>query len=197
MIWSGEGCVKSRRRVNSDVMPRLSSMHMRPVIGIVGLLFIVVVTSLRTKAQKNNLPRFEDHPVMKTFSGKPAPLKLPSHSKARLFRTMLKLSAEKGPNFAGHYTVGTWGCGSDCRMVALIDAVTGRVYFAPFQVSTGATFHIDSFLFIANESEIDRYLAGEEMLHVYMPAWYVWRHGRFVEIFKAQAARLRRKNRHQ
>jgi len=141
------------------------------------------------------LPRFENHRVTKTFSGKRAPVNLRDHPQAQLFRTRLKLSAEKGSNFAGHYTVGTWGCGSDCRMVAVIDAINGHVYFAPFQVSTGASFRIDSNLFIANESEIDRYLAGEEMLDVYMPAWYVWRKGRFIQIFKTQAERLRKKNR--
>jgi hypothetical protein len=176
-------------------MPLNSSIRMQHVVGIVGLLIVILASWCEASAQKSNLPRFEDHRVPKTFSGKPVPVNLRSHSKARLFRTMLKLSAEKGPNFAGHYTVGTWGCGSDCRMVAVIDAVTGRVYFAPFQVSTGATFHLDSSLFIANESESDRYLAGEEMLDVYMPAWYVWRRGRFVEIFKTQAVRIRRKNR--
>ena len=159
------------------------------------IVVLVATLSFDANAQSSNVPRFQDHRVAKSFSGKPAPVNLRSHPKARLFRTMLKLSAAKGPNFAGHYTIGTWGCGSDCRIVAVINAVDGRVYFAPFQVSTGATFHIDSNLFIANESEIEGYLAGEAMLDVYTPAWYVWRRGRFVEIFKAQAARIRRNNR--
>ena len=176
-------------------MPLKPSTPLRFIPKTIVLLFATL--SFHANAQNNDVPRFEDYRVAKSFSGKPAPVNLRSHPKAQLFRTMLKLSAAKGPNFAGHYTVGTWGCGSDCRMVALIDAVNGHVYFAPFQVSAGAAFHIDSNLFIANESEIERYLAGEEMLDVYTPAWYVWRRGRFVEIFKARAERIRRNNRRQ
>jgi hypothetical protein len=178
-------------------MPLDSSTHMQLITRIIVLFLVAVGLSCDANAQNRNLPRFEDHRVTRTFSGKPASVNLRSNPKARLFRTMLKLSAEKGPNFAEHYTVGTWGCGSDCRMVAVIDAVNGRVYFAPFEVSTGATFRIDSNLFIANESEIERYLNGEEILDVYMPTWYVWRHGRFVRVFKSQAERIRRKNRAQ
>jgi len=40
-----------------------------------------------------------------------------------------------GPNFAGHYFVIRWGCGSECLMMAIVDARTGKVYDPPF---TGA-----------------------------------------------------------
>jgi hypothetical protein len=161
------------------------------------LLSCLVLTAARIGlAQNKPLPRFEQYSVSKRFSGKPAAVNLRSHRKARLFRTMLRLGAEKGPNFAGHYTVATWGCGSDCRMVAVIDAITGKVFFAPFQVSTGASFRIDSRLLVANESEIERYLGGEAMLDVYMPGWYVWRNGRFLQIFKSRAEAYRNKNIH-
>lgn len=96
-------------------------------------------------------------------------------------------------NFAGHFTLVTWGCGSDCRMVAAVNAKTGDVYIAPFTVSTGVSFRLESKLVIANDSEINRYLSGEPMLDVYWPAWYVWQHGRFVRVFRKQAESLRRK----
>ncbi len=159
--------------------------------------FVFVVSSKGITAQNKSLPRFEDYRVSKVFTGKPAPVNLRSHPKARLFRTMLRMSAERGPNFAGHFTVAIWGCGSDCRMVAVVDANTGRVYFAPFQVSTGASFRINSRLFIANDTEVERYLSGEEMMDVYVPSWYVWRDGRFVQIFKKQGESLRKSNKPQ
>ena len=31
----------------------------------------------------------------------------------------------KGPNFAGHYFVVNWGCGSGCLMLVIVDAMTG------------------------------------------------------------------------
>lgn len=93
---------------------------------------ILVVTFLvgSVLAQADNLPRFEDYPARKEFTGKPAPAII-AHPRARLFRTMIKTQAQKGPNFAEHYTVATWGCGSGCRGFAIIDARTGRVYFNP------------------------------------------------------------------
>jgi hypothetical protein len=178
-------------------MPLNASTHMRTVVATIWLTLVFIAAPSGTNAQEPILPRFESYRVAKTFSGRPADVNLLSHPKARLFRTMLKLSAEKGPNFAGHYTIGTWGCGSDCRMLAVIDARSGRVYFAPFWVGIDATFRLDSALLIVNESETQRYLEGEEMLDVYMPAWYVWRGNRFVQIFKSQAERIRRKNRRQ
>lgn len=44
------------------------------------------------------------------------------------FRTVIRHGAKKGPNFAGHYTVVEWGCGSNCVVYAVIDAITGAVY---------------------------------------------------------------------
>src|SRR6266478_1051571 len=46
----------------------------------------------------------------------------------REFRTVIRRGAVKGPNFVGHYTVAEWGCGSNCVVYAVIDAITGAVY---------------------------------------------------------------------
>lgn len=170
------------------------STHLRTVATI-ALTLIFIAAPSAANAQGPRLPRFDNYRVRKNFSGRPAAVNLRSHPKAPLFRTRLKLSAREGPNFAGRFTVGLWGCGSDCRMLAVIEARTGRVHFAPFWVGIDATFHLDSALLIVNESEIERYLAGEAMLDVYEPAWYVWRGNRFIQIFKSQAERTRRKNR--
>ena len=32
------------------------------------------------------------------------------------------------PNFAGHYVLATWGCGTQCTQVAIVDLKTGFVY---------------------------------------------------------------------
>jgi hypothetical protein len=47
---------------------------------------------------------------------------------ARRFRTALRDGVAAGPNFAGHLTVVTWGCGTQCRSDAIVDARTERVY---------------------------------------------------------------------
>lgn len=48
-----------------------------------------------------------------------------------MFRTMLRENAKEGADFAGHYKVASWGCGSDCRYIAIINLKNGKVYFSP------------------------------------------------------------------
>jgi len=50
---------------------------------------------------------------------------------ARLFRTKILAGAKNGPNFAGHYTLVTWGCGMDSYMFVIVDAVNGKVHIPP------------------------------------------------------------------
>ena len=73
-------------------------------------------------------PRFSDFPVSRVYQGVPAPIDLRSNPNAPMFRTRLRQGARKGPNFAGHYTVVAWGCGSNCETIMIVDALTGRVY---------------------------------------------------------------------
>jgi len=54
---------------------------------------------------------------------------LRSHKNANMFRTNLRNAAKEGVNFAGHYILTTWGCGTNCSQGAIIDARNGRVFF--------------------------------------------------------------------
>src|SRR5215813_9456978 len=74
--------------------------------------------------------KFEDYPAAADFKGKPAAPILATKSD-RMFRTQIREAAKKGPNFAGHYTVAEWGCGSGCVALAVVDAVTGKIFAAP------------------------------------------------------------------
>ncbi len=97
------------------------------------------LTDGRSHAMQKAPPRFEDFPA-RIFKGKPArPLLL--SAQARSFRTRLREGAQKGPNFAGHYTIVTWGCGSACQQLAVVDARTGRVYFS--KTLSYATYGLD------------------------------------------------------
>jgi hypothetical protein len=81
-------------------------------------------------AQKNALPAFEEYRVVETFRGKSVPPQITeSH---RWFRTIIQRGAAKGPNFAGQYTIATWGCGTGCVSMAIIDAKDGSVRDGPF-----------------------------------------------------------------
>jgi hypothetical protein len=74
-------------------------------------------------------PRFEDYPAGSKFAGKHhAPILT---QESRQFRTHLSRGAKEKVNFAGHYVLTLWGCGTACQMGAAIDAKTGRVFLIP------------------------------------------------------------------
>ena len=98
------------------------------------------------QASTQSAPRFEDYPVTETFTGTPAAPIL-AKSEQRMFRTRIRNGALKGEgvvdgitkrlltkpgtNFAGKYVVIIWGCGSQCVMMAVVDAATGKIYDPP------------------------------------------------------------------
>jgi len=94
-----------------------------------GLLTLIMLSG-GLIGQASDLPRFEDFGVRVAFTGKAAPPILDT-PRARKFRTRPRLGADVGPNFADHYTVATWGCGSGCHALAIIDAESGKVFFDP------------------------------------------------------------------
>ena len=72
---------------------------------------------------------FRDYRVREIYRGRHAAVDFSSNPKAETWRTMLINAANKGSNFAGHYTVALWGCGTSCTSFAIIDAINGKVYF--------------------------------------------------------------------
>jgi hypothetical protein len=99
------------------------------------------------------LPRFEDYPVASVFRGVPAVVDLDSHPGARDFRTRLRAGAAEGPNFAGHYVVVSWGCGTDCQNNAIVDVASGKVIVMGIGAELGVSFRLSSRLLIANAPE--------------------------------------------
>jgi hypothetical protein len=97
-------------------------------------------------AQQARTPRFEDYPATEMFTGTPAE-PIFSTPEQRHYRTQIRNGVStgagvwngswrhpietKGPNFAGRYFVIRWGCGSECVMMATVDAKTGNVYEPP------------------------------------------------------------------
>jgi hypothetical protein len=64
-----------------------------------------------------------------------------------MYRTRLREAAVRPPNFADHYVVAEWGCGTGCAIHRLIDLKTGRIYEAP-GATRGFEYRIDSALVI-------------------------------------------------
>ncbi|HEX8143830.1 MAG TPA: hypothetical protein VF553_14625 [Pyrinomonadaceae bacterium] len=77
---------------------------------------------------QSTTPGFTQYPA-KVEKIRNVRVNLRSHKKANTYRTNLRNAAKEGVNFAGHYILTTWGCGTNCSVSAIVDARNGRVFF--------------------------------------------------------------------
>src|SRR6266581_942600 len=92
-------------------------------------------------------PIFEAYPAATREPVLNPKLDLMSNPIARRYRTVLRLEIAEGPNYAGHYRVAFWGCGSSCAMFAVVNLKTGRVITArEFKTVLGTHLAADEFL---------------------------------------------------
>lgn len=68
-----------------------------------------------------------DNRLVEKYKGIPKPVDFTTLPEAKLFYTVITSTAAAGPNFAGHFTVASWGCGTDCVGYAVVDAKTGEI----------------------------------------------------------------------
>ncbi len=138
------------------------------------------LSSKITEAQKtdNKIFQFENYPAEKTAIKISTPLDFKNNLDAAYFKTVLTREYAKGPNFAGHYTVADWGCGTRCMDFAIIDNTTGKIYLDKnFQANEGLAYDINSELFIVNppldlkQYHDERNLSPEEKIESRKKTW--------------------------
>ena len=108
---------------------------------------IILLSSVCATA--DHTPRFQDFAVKASFRGLPAAPQFTNPRQLRpkrqmdendllpdadeRYRESVQLDAQRGPNFAGRYTVARWNCGTSCSSMVVIDAGTGALFRdAPF-----------------------------------------------------------------
>jgi len=105
------------------MMPRLAPF----------LFLASIATAARVHAA-GPTPDFRSFAVpLMSESAKPAAPRILDRAQRR-YATALR-SAPERPDFAGRYTLATWGCGASCVMAAAIDRTSGAVVMLPFRVS--------------------------------------------------------------
>jgi hypothetical protein len=104
------------------------------------LVVLIAFSAPLAQSGSVRLPRFEDYPAEKIFTGQAAPMKLNNPSKrmyAHEIQEEMKYAYGSSPyhlagsNFAGHCVVITWSCGAPCLRMAIVDAQTGDIYYPP------------------------------------------------------------------
>ncbi len=93
-------------------------------------LFLAVFFAASVSAifAQTQMPSFEKY-AAKVETIKNVKVNLKSHKYANNYRTNLRNAAKEGVNFAGHFIVANWGCGTNCSETAIIDARNGKVFF--------------------------------------------------------------------
>lgn len=92
---------------------------------------------------RQGAPHFDQFQTRIETIKKPSRVNLKSHPEARTYRTVLRRGAAKGPNFAGHYAVVAWGCGTSCVTFAIVNLKTGNVIF-PDDFTSVHGVHLDA-----------------------------------------------------
>lgn len=106
------------------VKMRKSRFMRRPLLLIVFILSLLISIA----AQPAKRPAFSSFPTtVETAQAKSINFK--NDPGARTMRTRLKEALAGGVNFAGHFVVAGWGCGTGCVSGAIIDARDGKVYW--------------------------------------------------------------------
>ena len=93
--------------------------------------------------------KFEDYPQNVIFKGKPAKVDFSSSPSYKTFVTRLTSGAASGPNFAGSFTIVSWGCGSNCENITIISAKNGKILGSLVSCGDHA-FKLNSNLLIVN-----------------------------------------------
>ncbi|HEX8288534.1 MAG TPA: hypothetical protein VF556_11085 [Pyrinomonadaceae bacterium] len=104
----------------------------------------------------------------------------------------MKEALNDKPNFAGHYIITTWGCGTGCQVGPVIDAKTGKVYYLPFPVGQDyqadddfkpAEFRLDSKLITFSGFRVDKNEEAEAR-------FYKFENGRFKFLKLLRSSKL-------
>ncbi len=82
------------------------------------------------RLQQQAIPQFRDFPANMVHTGSNAPVQL-STNVDWTYRTRLLIASHQKPNYADHFVLSTWGCGTACIQGAAIDVSTGNVVWLP------------------------------------------------------------------
>lgn len=168
--WSGCSWCKSKL---------VCSATTRILVIVISMLVPLTCTWAAGTQAKNATchPTFSEYPVTNIFTGKRIPPNINQTHQVHLFRTVIREGAEGQSNFAGHYRVIEWGCGSPCHAFAIVDQETGDVYIVPVVAGLEAQYKVDSSLFIIDPAEsIEEYYRGDipNSGSMFLTYYFVW-----------------------
>jgi len=101
------------------------------------------------RVKKTHEYRFSDYPIKPISVGSIAELDTESDDIAQILPTRIRQQLDAGANFAGHYSLMESGCGTECQVIVITDAISGKVV-AELSARTGVEYRADSQLLVQN-----------------------------------------------
>ena len=125
--------------------------------------------------------KFSEFPTS-IYKGKLAAPNFKTNRAAYDFRTQIKDQCKTmGVNFAGHFTIVEWGCGTGCHIIAIVDRINGFIYYSNSNLpeidnynGVGLKFRPDSKMIIVNSALLDvhkGYVSYDPDLKVKIVEW--------------------------
>lgn len=96
---------------------------------------------------------FSEYSAGPVYDGSVSSVDFDTNQYAVQFRTAIESAMGKGVNFAGHYVLATWGCGTSCESSAIIDARNGAIVVFNLLSEEGVAYTKDSRLLIVNPTK--------------------------------------------
>jgi len=90
-------------------------------------------------AAAQKVPRFAEYPT-RVERPRITAIDFKKNPDARTYRTRLTEALRNGVNFAGHFIVAGWGCGTGCTNAAVIDTFTGKIHWPEQFYNVDATY---------------------------------------------------------
>jgi hypothetical protein len=129
--------------------------------SIVIAALIAICISTYAFSRKAYDYEFKEFMVKEPYPGPAVKEPKPRSKWARTYRTRIAHEyKEGGQNFAGHFSLVTWGCGTDCVSFAIVDATTGEVFDPPFEGLTNVDGKGHSFEGLVFEKQSELLIAS-------------------------------------
>ena len=106
------------------------------------------LVALTSWARDHGMPAFERYKVPLLWTARPVPPDVRADPVARRYRTRIRETVRDGANFADHYALVWWGCGSPCVGFLIVDVQTGRAYSNGEQLVRPPMYRRDSRLIV-------------------------------------------------
>lgn len=104
--------------------------------------------------KKFSIDSFFESNKVSVYEGKLVAPDFTSNEEARMFKTRITEGCNEGINFAGHFTLIYWGCGTSCQYGVVVNRKTGEIIDG-YQSSLGSEFKKESKSIIINSDIIE------------------------------------------